>query len=155
MYYSDLSPYQSLVEAGDPLSLNVGWLDGVHDYMQGDVPDSFLELLLAYCHIPVHPMRGYHRCELCNEPAYRFQVPLTKGDLYLGSAEIRVFNNKGVVYAAPNLIYHYVADHHYRPPEEFIKAVLEGPLPDSPEYWEYAKQFQWGRMALRERMMLE
>jgi hypothetical protein len=155
MYCSDLSPYQSLVEAGDPLSLNVGWLDGAHDYVRGDVPNSFLDLLLAYCTIPVHPMRGYHRCELCTEPVYRFRVPLTNGDLYLGSAEIRVFNNKGVAYAAPNLIYHYVADHRYCPPEEFIKAVLDGPPPDSPEYWEYAKQFQWGRMALRERMLLE
>jgi hypothetical protein len=28
------------------------------------------------------------------------------------------------VFAAPSLVYHYVAAHDYRPPDEFIAAVL-------------------------------
>ncbi len=40
----------------------------------------------------------------------------------------------GTVYAAPDLIYHYVVAHHYRPPDEFIQAVMETPLPGSQEY---------------------
>ena len=30
----------------------------------------------------------------------------------------------GAIYAAPNLIYHYVAEHHYAPPQEFVDALL-------------------------------
>ncbi len=35
---------------------------------------------------------------------------------------------------APTLIYHYVVDHQYCPPEEFIEAVLTGPVPGSPQH---------------------
>ncbi len=56
------------------------------------------------------------------------------GELVLGSAEIRVFGSNGVTYAAPDMIYHYVAEHEYKPPDEFIEAVLYGPLPDTVEY---------------------
>lgn len=44
----------------------------------------------------------------------------------LGSAEIRVGLPGGRWYAAPNLVYHYVTAHNYRPPDEFIEAVLHG-----------------------------
>jgi hypothetical protein len=54
--------------------------------------------------------------------------------LKLGSAEIRVFGRSGVIYAAPNLIFHYVKDHAYRPPREFIDAVVTGPGPETTEY---------------------
>jgi hypothetical protein len=43
----------------------------------------------------------------------------------LGSAEIRVPGKSGIQYACPNMIYHYLQDHNYRPPDEFITAVLE------------------------------
>ena len=38
--------------------------------------------------------------------------------------EIRVRGDERTVYAAPTLIVHYVEAHRYRPPEEFIAAVL-------------------------------
>ncbi len=39
------------------------------------------------------------------------------------SAEIRVLGKNGKSYAAPNLIYHYIKDCGYFPPQEFIDAV--------------------------------
>ena len=42
----------------------------------------------------------------------------------------------GRVYAAPTLIWHYVTEHGYRPPDEFIDAVLA----DDPDL------FTWARM---------
>jgi len=54
--------------------------------------------------------------------------------LLLGSAEIRAFSETKEVYAAPNLIYHYVSVHKYRPPECFLEAVRTGPRPPSAEY---------------------
>ncbi len=56
--------------------------------------------------------------------------------LKLGSAEIRVFGNGGKIYAAPNLIYHYVTVHGYKTPDEFVSALKEGPLPGSKEYFD-------------------
>jgi hypothetical protein len=52
----------------------------------------------------------------------------------IGSAEIRAFGSDGKIYAAPTLIFHYVAVHHYNPPMEFVRAVLNGPGPKSDEY---------------------
>jgi len=49
------------------------------------------------------------------------------------------------------MIYHYVVDHRYLPPEEFIRAMPEGPLPDTPEYLVWAAQYEWGHRAARER----
>ena len=40
--------------------------------------------------------------------------------MLLGSAEIRVFGQNGKIYAAPNLIYHYMKDCGYLPPQEFL-----------------------------------
>jgi len=53
----------------------------------------------------------------------------------LGSAEIRVISGQGQLYAAPNLIYHYVVSHNYSPPPEFVLAVLEGPCPPEEGYY--------------------
>ena len=41
----------------------------------------------------------------------------------LGSAEIRVKGINGKIYAAPNLIYHYIKDCGYLPPREFLDAL--------------------------------
>lgn len=59
--------------------------------------------------------------------------------LRVGSAEIRVFY-QGKTYAAPNLLYHYVVEHHYQPPSEFIEAVLHGDLPGSRAYLRYIRK---------------
>lgn len=48
----------------------------------------------------------------------------TSGFTYrLGHAEIRAVSDDGVLYVAPNLIIHYIVDHLYGPPAEFIAAV--------------------------------
>jgi len=45
-------------------------------------------------------------------------------DVPLGHAEIWVEREDGTQIAAPNLVYHYVTEHQYRPPDYFIDAVL-------------------------------
>lgn len=56
--------------------------------------------------------------------------------MLLGLAEIRVAAVQGQLYAAPNLIYHYVVIHNYSPPVEFVRAVLAGPCPPEDRYFE-------------------
>jgi hypothetical protein len=55
--------------------------------------------------------------------------PKTKQRMNLGSAEIRVFGKRGKIYAAPNMLYHYVTAHQYKPPDEFLHALKESPCP--------------------------
>ena len=59
--------------------------------------------------------------------------PDTGERIGLGSAVIMVFGKEGI-YVAPNLIYHYVTIHHYKPPEEFLRALKHSPSPPDPEY---------------------
>jgi hypothetical protein len=62
-------------------------------------------------------------------PTFEFE----RETLKLGSAEIRVFA-VGVIYAAPDLVFHYVRDHEYKPPQTFIDAVIAGPSPETEDY---------------------
>jgi hypothetical protein len=146
MYFPDLSPCQYIRQGEDPPPLNIGWLDQWHEYSQTTPSGLFVDRLWSFCRLPVHQTLGYYQCELCTEPPFGLRVQRGEEELWLGDAEIRVFGNGDVVYAAPNLIYHYVVHHHYSPPEEFIQSVLEGPLPDSPEYLSRSERFLWGRI---------
>ncbi|MEU6085276.1 hypothetical protein ABZ865_00445 [Streptomyces sp. NPDC047085] len=52
-----------------------------------------------------------------------------------GHAEIRAVSDDGVLYVAPNLIIHYIVDHLYGPPAEFLDAVrseVRRRWPDAP-----------------------
>jgi hypothetical protein len=149
LYYQDLTPYQYIFVEKDSPTLNIGWLDSPHEYPQGQVSKLFLERLWLFCQSPVNQTRGFHECEFCAEPSFGVQLEQGDEQLWLGSAEIRVFALDGTAYAAPNMIYHYIVDHHYLPPAEFVQAVVEGPLPDTPEYLECAECYEWGRMARR------
>lgn len=46
------------------------------------------------------------------------------GDCVVGGAEIRVTGADGTVYATPDMIIHYVERHQYKPPDQFIAAVM-------------------------------
>lgn len=141
-FYPDLSIYSYTEHS--PGALNIGWLGGAQPYRQGEVPAELIERLWTFCRTPVCGTRGLHECELCAtdrrsaNTAQRDEETIT-----LGSAEIRVFGPQGRIYAAPNLIYHYVIAHRYQPPHEFITAVLEGPLPGAPEYEALAAEWPW------------
>ena len=72
-------------------------------------------------------LRGYAKMALAVHPKTHERVEL-------GWAEIRVFGDDGKVYAAPNMIYHYVTAHHYKPPDEFVRALRSCPCPPSDQY---------------------
>ncbi|GLW10773.1 hypothetical protein Misp01_59010 [Microtetraspora sp. NBRC 13810] len=46
-------------------------------------------------------------------------------EVCLGSAEIHLFSANGVIYSSPDLVYHYVECHGYRPPSDYVEAVME------------------------------
>ncbi|MFK0288036.1 hypothetical protein ACIQVL_47280 [Streptomyces sp. NPDC090499] len=130
-YYQDLSPYEysddpddsgERMGSGESL-LNVGWLAEGHEIPQGEVPDGLVEALLELAKDTVNVYRGMHFCDFCvtfqeARKNVRFR------DVFIGSGEIHVRGGEGRVYAAPALVVHYVADHGYQPPMEFVDAVL-------------------------------
>jgi hypothetical protein len=68
--------------------------------------------------------RGVHDCQCCDIPGFGVEVFRHDNRIWLGNAEIRVEANDGRAYAAPTLIYHYVSEHDYDPPKEFVEALL-------------------------------
>lgn len=133
-YLPDLSPYDYFATDGE--ALTIGWLSRDHSFSTGDVPSNLLPRLHQYLDCVVNQTRGLHGCPFCDDGlAYRAEG-------HMGSAEIRVFAPDGTVYAAPTLVIHYIAKHRYRPPEAFIRAVLDTPAPPDPSY--IARLESWG-----------
>jgi hypothetical protein len=111
--FADLTPYTYFhPEEEQAETVNIGWLDRCHPFPVGETSDEFRAKLQVLTLWPVKQTRGFQPCYFC------------KGrDRPAGSAEIRVAGGRKV-YAAPILVHHYVAAHWYRPPEEFIAAVV-------------------------------
>ena len=121
----DLDPYDYLpVKSSFPCMLAVGWLGTETAFPVGNVSPSLIDRIAKLCAEPSNLMRGFHVCELCDEPA-NAQLPLKVGDhdLLLGNGEIHVTGKDGVVYSAPTLVLHYIIHHSYLPPPEFLEAL--------------------------------
>jgi hypothetical protein len=156
--FSDLSFYQYIQRGNPPQTKNVGWLERGHHYDTAPPSEEILNLLWSFCRVSIMQTRGIHRCDLC-QPSATVSVVRDGIELLLGSAEIRVLSKENFstirqrlrneesgllllrkslgsfdVYASPNLIYHYVAIHNYKPPNEFLEALQEGPRPPDHEY---------------------
>lgn len=134
-YYSDLSDYSYLASAvRNPATKNVGWLAPGYSFPTAAPSDAVLDALWRYCKVSVAQTRGVHACGLCDGVA---ACCAERGGetLLLGSSEIRVVSGSGELFAAPTLIYHYVAAHHYAPPERFLRALLEEAGPPSEAYF--------------------
>jgi len=132
-YFPDLSPYTYYLKfrrgfrgGHQPkvTTLNIGWLERGKPFPTGEPgwPDQvFLENLALFEQYPVNPTKCWHACEFCESFAGG-----------ISSAEIRVLGSDGIVYAAPSMLGHYIRVHRYKPPEQFIQAVLHGPRPPLP-----------------------
>lgn len=128
-YYADGTPYSYLPEAAGEGVVNIGWLDAAEPFPTGEVPAAFVDRLVELCRDGVHRTRGLHYCNLCpRSPDEPLPAPTgvhsPDGDYVVGGAEIRVNGRGGTTYAAPDMVAHYVQAHGYRPPDEFVAAVL-------------------------------
>lgn len=124
MFIEDLSRHAYLA-SGDRVRA-IGWLEGGHPFTRGAVPAEFLDRLKAHvssAHQEVIYM-GVHTCTLCKTGDRR----AGRVNLLIPTAEF--------LYVAPELIVHYVDAHEYRPPAEFVTAVLNCPDQASAEFLE-------------------
>jgi len=133
-YIADLSDYDYDLAYARRATKAVGWLDASHSFPRATPSPSLLDSLWRYCSISVALQRGAHSCEFCQEQQASNFAQRHGRKLLLGVSEFRVISRTGSIYAAPTLIYHYVAVHHYQPPGEFVHALLEEPMPPSREY---------------------
>ncbi|MBH5336701.1 hypothetical protein IHE55_18760 [Streptomyces pactum] len=129
-YFTDLSPYSYLPNTvpSTVAAFNVGWLDGENAFHSGEAPDEFIGALADLCAQSSHAKtRGWHVCNLVHAsspPPYPITMEAGGRTIVLGSAEVRVVTPDGAWLVAPDLVLHYVIDHKYLPPEEFVEAVM-------------------------------
>jgi hypothetical protein len=147
-YFKDLSPYVYFTrdEPSKASPLNIGWLGSKVPFEKGVTSQAFRDKLLKFCadEYIVLIALGFHACEFCGmDMGDWYETQKEKYDkaqcASIGNGEIRV-QGKSAVYAAPALIYHYVVKHDYKPPDEFIEAILAGE-PDSKEQTELLKNY--------------
>lgn len=131
MYYEDLSNYR-IGERVYSDAVSIGWLDSDHPFRTGPVSSTFIaklrwivttrnEVFDAHC----NEMRAIQPCLLCNR---QIDLQLSDGTHYvMGMSEIWIPKNDRCDrwFACPSLILHYIEDHQYCPPAEFIDAVIQ------------------------------
>ena len=132
-WYPDMGR-ESMVAAGEHVRA-VGWLSSAHPFPRGPVPPEFvlrLRELAANSHhcaddVYFGMLMGPHICELCGTAAESRNLGVPAGE---------------VLFVAPAMVAHYVEQHGYAPPPEFIDAVLASPLPGTREYQAATRQFR-------------
>jgi len=143
MYISDLSKYPSRWgESETQMDLiAVGWLDSEHSYQQGTTSLEFRNRIELFCSNSIIRNFGVEPCALCKrEPVIAVLHSGIEVILY-GTYEIRIPSHVQRIYAAPDLILHYIIAHNYKPPQEFIDAVLSAPLPGTQEFEKFAESW--------------
>jgi len=121
MHYPDLTPFG--MEAPFSNLRTVGWLESGHEFPIGTVATEFITQLKYLLVSPFQPFcsAGIHHCSLC-----QFDGPHGVNNLFVPG--------NGVIFIMPELAVHYMAAHHYRPPEVFQDAVLACPEIRSMDY---------------------
>jgi hypothetical protein len=135
---------QSQVASGDHVRA-IGWLHPDHSYPRGEVPAEFLARLKEFTarsdgsaealYFPA--AAGWHTREFCGKAQGGKNFGVPSGDL---------------LFVAPEMVVHYIEEHDYGPPAEFVEAVLRSPLPDTEEYQLITEPF-WHRHRAFEEMM--
>lgn len=139
-YFPDLSPYRydefrnvAGLEDGaareDVEALraarNVGWLQGGVRFPRGATQADFRKRLFGLCR---HARWGHRGIHVCNVGWCRL-LPMSRRARRQGTVvrlgfHVLIVRGRDRIFAAPDLIYHYVVWHKYRPPDAFVEAVL-------------------------------
>ena len=126
-YFVDLSEYSYLEKFADRKCLNVGWLSGDVKFSKGNIAPELIDKLKLLSKNLEHITRGHHYCEFCEPPIFsprgeNFVCTLVK-DAPNGNGEIWLDSEDGTRYIAPALLVHYIEEHNYLPPKEFLDAL--------------------------------
>jgi hypothetical protein len=123
MYSPDLSTACE-VASGEPVRA-IGWLERGRSFPTGSVDQRFLAVLQKHVEGPGRWLAvvscGVHFCDLGGCPR-------------AGGSQYVIIPSATCLYVAPDLVVHYIADHRYSPPNEFVAAVLACPEQSSDAY---------------------
>jgi hypothetical protein len=113
----------------------VGWL-GDRVPSSGDTREECIDgLMLAYeaNRVLSDGTMGWHDCEIRTTEDQHKPGGGSGPVIHWRGRELRLYGHghylirsRNVVYMAPALVLHYILDHHYRPPDEFVEAVVFG-----------------------------
>lgn len=124
-HFEDHTPYQYNGNS-QPGVVHIGWLGRGHAYPKGVVPRELIDMMHKLANEPTELYRGYHVCELCEFPEKLHGRPYAEQWEWeksrVSNGEIRV-TGEGFIYAAPVLITHYIEEHGYLPPTDFLLAL--------------------------------
>ena len=128
VYFEDKSHYSFYLKTPIHNVLNVGWLDGEKSFQQGEVGTDKLkklaEILTSTGDVDVHVnwARSLDPCGISGRTGLKVEFAGKTVDL--GGSEFWLPSPDGEYYfASPSLIYHYIKEHNYLPPSEFLDAV--------------------------------
>lgn len=131
-FFEDLDEYHGChdEEVLGLAPLGVGFLHRKQTFATGTTPGKVVLKLATYLLAPVCGRPKAMPCPLCGK---RVTTEIDGEEIVLGSAEIRILGDEDI-YAAPDLILHFITDHHYRPPQQFIDVVRKSVGVDSAEH---------------------
>ena len=126
MYFEDFSIYSYHPSGAGENIVNIGWLEKGRPFKTCESANLILvEKLIQRFDDRVVRTRGFHQCGFCKKPRIPVIHTGKNGEKYsLGSAEFRIKSKScEYTYAAPDLIIHYILEHNYCPPNDFIDSV--------------------------------
>jgi hypothetical protein len=129
-WYADfehLDYFDGFADVDTTMLRAVGWLAHGHEFKQSGVDLAAVDKLSTLLVSPWQPDRflGGHRCDICPGSGH-VRPPTGFNNLFVPAEKC--------VYVAPELLLHYIKEHRYKPPDEFIRAVLDCPPTTSAEY---------------------
>jgi hypothetical protein len=103
----------------------VGWLER-SEFPTGTVPKECIGKLVLALRGGIFRdgYRGYHTCTLCGK--FLPEIKWKRRTITLQGHGHYLVQLGEIVYVAPALLLHYILDHEYFPPEEFMEAVAKG-----------------------------
>jgi hypothetical protein len=98
----------------------IGWLDSSESFEKGEVSKSFMtKLRLLWNEGLILATLGFHECNFC-EGGYG------TGDRARSSREKVLMDKENKIkYIIPEMIFHYIEKHKYKPQKEFIEFVMK------------------------------
>ena len=96
----------------------IGFLGMSEPYETGEVPIGFIEKLRQIYHSGmILSSLGHHDCEFCINKGVK---PATSSS----EKSIRDENNK-IEYRFPQMIFHYIEEHQFKPQQKFIDFIMK------------------------------
>ena len=128
-FFPDLTPFEYKLEVPIPGVLNIGWLHRKHKFTVGDINEKFQNKLKSFIlnhddgKVLINRLKaGVHMCPFCDK--VDLILDADGKQTYLTWAILWIPSENNCFYASPAMLYHYIDEHNYKPPQEYVDAVM-------------------------------